>query len=506
MNEIFPPVAINTEAPPAPAHPDGARGPLGPASWYARPAARHWTAPTAPPAPTAAHAFHAALPDYAPTRLVELPSLAAELGVGRVFVKDESSRLGLPAFKALGASWALHRVLAERGGATAGASGAAEPVDAGAGVAAGPAGTEHGPIGAAAGPAGAGVVAGAAEPVTFVTATDGNHGRAVARIARLLGQRAHVFVSRGVHPEAVAAIEGEGARVTRVAGPYDLAVREAARAVEDAGDGPGAGSGSGREASPTVLVQDSGRPGYERIPGWIVEGYATLFAEIDAQLAAAGAGAPDLVAIPVGVGSLAQAAVTHYRAPAPDTNSGSGSGAGPGPALLAVEPEAAACVLESLRRGERVSVATGDTAMAGLNCGTPSSLAWPALRAGLDAAVAVSEARAARAVRDLAALGVPSGPCGAASLAGVRAALTGDGAADRRAALGLGPTATLVLLSTEGPAANPHGQDTSAHGESAEPHGSDANAYSQTPDPYEPDTHPYGPGSTPHGPATHPEA
>ncbi|WP_217196027.1 pyridoxal-phosphate dependent enzyme [Streptomyces buecherae] len=502
MNEIFPPAAINTEAPPAPAHPDGARGPLGPASWYARPAARHWTAPTAPPAPTAAHAFHAALPDYAPTRLVELPSLAAELGVGRVFVKDESSRLGLPAFKALGASWALHRVLAERGGATAGATGAAEPVDAGAGAG-------YGPIGAAAGPAGTGAVAGAAEPVTFVTATDGNHGRAVARIARLLGQRAHVFVSRGVHPEAVAAIEGEGARVTRVAGPYDLAVREAARAVEDAGDGPGAGSGSGREASPTVLVQDSGRPGYERIPGWIVEGYATLFAEIDAQLAAAGAGAPDLVAIPVGVGSLAQAAVTHYRAPAPDT----GAGAGAGPALLAVEPEAAACVLESLRRGERVSIATGDTAMAGLNCGTPSSLAWPALRAGLDAAVAVSEARAARAVRDLAALGVPSGPCGAASLAGVRAALTGDGAADRRAALGLGPTATLVLLSTEGPAANPHGQDPSAHGQSAEPHGQDPNAYSRTPDPYEPDTrhhepdtHPYGPGSTPHGPATHPEA
>ncbi|QKW50666.1 pyridoxal-phosphate dependent enzyme [Streptomyces buecherae] len=504
MNEIFPSGAINTEAPPAPAHPDGARRPLGPGSWYARPAARYWTAP---PAPTAAHAFHAALPDYAPTRLVELPSLAAELGVGRVFVKDESSRLGLPAFKALGASWALHRVLAERGDAAAGATGAPEPVDAGAGVAAGPAGAAAGSAGMAIGPAGAG----AAEPVTFVTATDGNHGRAVARIARLLGQRAHVFVSRGVHPEAVAAIEGEGARVTRVAGPYDLAVREAARAVEDAGVGPGAGSGSGRQASPTVLVQDSGRPGYERIPGWIVEGYATLFTEIDAQLAAAGDGAPDLVAVPVGVGSLAQAAVTHYRAPGPGP--GTGAGAGAGPALLAVEPEAAACVLESLRRGARVGVATGDTAMAGLNCGTPSSLAWPALRAGLDAAVAVSEARAARAVRDLAALGVPSGPCGAASLAGVRAALTGDGAADRRAALGLGPTATLVLLSTEGPAANPHGQDTSAHGRSPEPRGSDANAYSQTPDPYGPDTHqhepathPYGPGSTPQGPATHPEA
>ena len=121
-----------------------------------------------------------------------------------------------------------------------------------------------------------------------------------------------------------------------------------------------------------------------------------------------------------------------------------------------VEPDAAACVLTSLTHQEPLSVATGQTTMAGLNCGTPSSIAWPLLRDGLDAAVAVTDADSARAARDLAALGVSSGPCGAASLAGIRAALTGDGAESRRTALALGPTSTLVLLSTEGTAANPH--------------------------------------------------
>ncbi|MGK5642949.1 diaminopropionate ammonia-lyase [Streptomyces sp. URMC 126] len=358
-------------------------------SWYARPAARAWSCA---PAPAGVRDFHAALPGYAPTPLTELPELAAEFGVGRVFVKDESSRLGLPAFKALGAFWAVRNIVAER---------AAEGRD--------------------------------AAPLTLVTATDGNHGRALARAARDNGLRARVFVPSGVHPAAVAAIAGEGAEVVRVAGPYDDAVRRAAEAAR---------------AADTVLVQDTAWPGYERIPGWIVEGYSTLFAEIDEQLAAAGAGAPGLVTVPVGVGSLAQAAVTHYRAGRP--------AAGPAPALLAVEPEAAPSLLASLTRGEPVTIATGETAMAGLNCGTPSALAWPFLRDGLDAAVAVTEAGAARAMADLSALGVPSGPCGAASLAGLRTALTGPGAAGRRDALGIGHESTVVLLSTEGREANPY--------------------------------------------------
>ncbi|NUW41295.1 diaminopropionate ammonia-lyase [Nonomuraea rhodomycinica] len=357
-------------------------------AWFARAGARDWRCP---PAPARVRDFHASLPGYAPTPLAELPALAAELSVGRVFVKDESSRLGLPAFKALGASWAVHRALAERA-----------PDGDGRGAA-----------------------------VTLVTATDGNHGRAVARTARLLGLRARVLVPRGVHPQAVAAIAAEGAEVTEVAGSYDDAVRLAAETAA----APGA-----------LLVQDTAWPGYERIPGWIVEGYSTLLAETDTQLAAAGVTSPGLVAVPAGVGSLAQAVVTHYRSRT----------AGRPPALLAVEPDAAACVLASLVRGEPVAVTTGETIMAGLNCGTPSSAAWPYLRDGLDAAVAVTDADAACAARDLAALGVSSGPCGAAALAGVRAALTGDGHGERRAALGLAPDAALVLLSTEGAAANPH--------------------------------------------------
>ncbi|MDX6363185.1 MAG: diaminopropionate ammonia-lyase [Streptomyces sp.] len=357
--------------------------------WFARPAARSWICA---PAPARVRAFHASLPGYTPTPLTELPSLAAELDVGRVFVKDESARLGLPAFKVLGAAWAVHRTLAERAAAI---------------------GTY------------------AAGPVTLVTATDGNHGRAVARTARVFGLRAHVFVPEGVHPEAARAIAAEGAELTPVAGHYDDAVRLAAEAAA---------------APDAILVQDTAWPGYERVPGWIVEGYSTLCAEIDSQLAAAAVTGPDLVAVPVGVGSLAQAVVTHYRSRPAQRRA---------PALLAVEPGAAACVTQSLLRGERVSVTTGGTAMAGLNCGTPSSIAWPRLRDGLDAAVSVTDAAAFRAAGDLAALGVSAGPCGAASLAGARAALTGHDATERRTALGIGPASTVVLLNTEGAAANP---------------------------------------------------
>lgn len=356
--------------------------------WFARPSARTWRCK---PAPAGVRGFHAALSKYSPTPLTELPAVAADVRVGRVFVKDESCRLGLPSFKVLGASWAVHRTLTER--VTSGE---------------------------------------AADPVTLVTATDGNHGRAVARTARLLGQRSHVFVPQGVHPRAVAAIVAEQAKVTEVSGPYDEAVRRAAEAVA----GPG-----------TVLVQDTAWPGYERIPGWIVEGYSTLCAEIDEQLAAQGVvEGPDVVSVPVGVGSLAQAVVTHYRS----------RPSGRTPALLSVEPETAACVLESLTLGEPVSVNTGDTAMAGLNCGTPSSIAWPHLASGLDAAVAVRDTDSARAAADLGALGVSSGPCGAAALAGLRAVLTGVGSEERRTTLGLDATSVVVLLSTEGTAANPH--------------------------------------------------
>ena len=192
---------------------------------------------------SAAWDFHRSLPDYAPTNLVELPELAAQWNVGRVVAKDESTRLGLPAFKALGASWAIHRAIADRPG-----------------------------------------------PLTIVTATDGNHGRAVARFARTLGHSSLIFIPDGVHPSAVQAIRDEGGQVLEVGGSYDSAVAAAAKAAEAPG---------------CLLVQDTAWPGYEEIPAWIVEGYSTLFAEVDEQLALLGGHGVDL--------ALIQSCVAHCK-------------------------------------------------------------------------------------------------------------------------------------------------------------------------------------------------
>jgi diaminopropionate ammonia-lyase len=320
----------------------------------------------APEIAASARAFHRSLPGYEPTPLTELPALARELGVGRVLVKDESARLGLPAFKVLGASWACHQVLLHHPGAR------------------------------------------------LVTATDGNHGRAVARMAAHFGAPATVFVPGVMLPATAALIAGEGAEVVRLDVGYDAAVREAAAFAA--------------ESDERALMQDTAWEGYTVVPSWIVDGYRTLLEEIDEQLGAA----PDLVAVPVGVGSLLEAVVRHYRRPG-----------APHPSVLSVEPDTAACVLASLYAGHPITVPTGDTVMAGLNCGTVSASAWPVLHDGLDAAVAVSDEDALRAVADLAALGVSSGPSGAATLAGVRAAAS---------LLDLPGDPVVVLLSTE---ANP---------------------------------------------------
>ncbi len=402
---------------------DGAPHGGQPLPWFGRPQARAWACGVPWQGSSGAVlAFHASLPGYAPTPLAEVPALAEELGAGRVFVKDESSRLGLPAFKVLGASWAVHQLLT---GAPAGEPAATATPD---------------------GLAGLRELAARRPGLIFVTATDGNHGRAVARMARLTGAPARVFVPAVTEPATRAAIAGEGAEVIQVPGSYDEAV---ATARQWAHDHPGA-----------ALVQDTAWPGYEQVPAWIVEGYSTLFAELGTQLAAAGAGRPGLVAVPVGVGSLAQAAVAHYRARAGQGDVtaegclGRGQDSAPkepssATAVLSVEPDTAACLLASLLAGRPVTVPTANTVMAGLNCGTISSTAWPYFIGGLDAAIAVTDDAARRAAADLAAAGISSGPSGAASLAGARAALTGPGNADRRASLAVDSSSGIVLLSTE---------------------------------------------------------
>lgn len=343
--------------------------------------------------------FHRELPGYKPTPLVDAPSLATELAVGRCLIKDESARFDLASFKFLGASWATLRAVAARTGYT------------------GPNRLDRlrGWVGSR-------------DALTLIAATDGNHGRAVARMARYLGLGSRIYVPDVVPGAIVSRIDAEGARTSIVRGSYDDAIGAARR---DAADDRN-----------TVLVQDTSWDGYTQVPAWIVDGYATLFAETDAQLLSAGAGAPDLVAVPVGVGSLAQAAVRHYRR--------EDIGDDP-PRLLAVEPRSAACVLRSLQAGQLRTVETSVTIMNGLNCPAPSPFAWPQLAAGLDAAVAIDDEASLEAIDQLAAAGVRSGPSGAATLAGVRMALTGAGASERRPQLGVGEDAIVLCINTEGP-------------------------------------------------------
>jgi diaminopropionate ammonia-lyase len=341
-------------------------------------------------------ALHRTLPGYAPTPLREAPRLAARLGLARLWVKDESARLGLPAFKILGASWASWCALAERIGLD-------------------PANTPD-PLGALR------ARAGALRGLRLAAATDGNHGRGVARVACWLGLPARIFVPAGTARSRIDAIAGEGAEVIEVEGHYDDTVARAA-AEQERG---------------AILVQDHAWPGYEDVPGRVVEGYATIFAEIDEQL---GAGAPRLALIQTGVGALAAAAVRHWRRP--------GLPRPQRPALANVEPTGAACVLESVAAGRIVTVPAGahSSLMAGLNCGTPSSVAWPAMQQGMDAFVAVPDERAVAAMRALADDGIVSGESGAAGVAGLLA-LCDDSAARTR--LGLDRDAEVLAISTEG--------------------------------------------------------
>src|SRR5215211_6255850 len=216
--------------------------------------------------------FHRRLPGYEETPLVNAPGLADALGVGKVLVKDESSRLGLPALKILGASWAVYRALEER--LPEGTFGDWETVE--------EPKERIEPL----------------RPLHLVAATDGNHGRALARVAGLLGLGARIFVPEEMVAARREAIAGEGAEVVVVKGTYDEAVE---RSYEEAGER-------------SLVVADMSWPGYERIPAWVIEGYSSMLWEIDDELERRGEAGPDLVVVQVGVGAFA-AVARHFRGP-----------------------------------------------------------------------------------------------------------------------------------------------------------------------------------------------
>ena len=313
--------------------------------------------------------FHRRLPGYEETPLVDAPKLAGALGVGKVFVKDESNRLGLPAFKVLGASWAVYRALEERLG------------DEGFGD-----WEEIGELEERLEPL---------RPLSLVAATDGNHGRAVARVARLLDLGAKIFVPRDMAAARQEAIAREGAEVIAVDGTYDEAVEISSEEAGDRG----------------LVISDMSWPGYERIPSWVIEGYSTMLWEIEDELESRNEVGPDLVVVQIGVGAFAAAVARHFRSPA----------VSPRPKLVGVEPASADCLLESVAAGRIVSVpGPHDSIMSGLNCGRPSLVAWPTVSRGIDLLVAVDDEPAREAMRLAAESGVVSGETGAAGLGGLQ--------------------------------------------------------------------------------------
>ncbi|MBX7096389.1 MAG: diaminopropionate ammonia-lyase [Myxococcaceae bacterium] len=318
------------------------------------------------PAPTQEPlAFHRTLLGYQPTPLRHAPLTAHALGLQDLWLKDEGDRLGLPAFKILGASWAVHRLLQQRFGVSV----TGDPASL--------AQLEN------------------TRPLTLVTASYGNHGRAVARAARWFGQRAHVYLPFGTRAARIAAIESEGASVTVVDGGYDDAVKAASAAT-------------GKDV---VVVSDIAQRPDEEIPRWVTEGYSTCLWELQSQLSVLPR-PPTLVTVPVGVGALAAAVVRHFR------------GASPWPQmrLVSVEPDDAASLLESASAGQLTSLGTGPRSiMGGLNCETPSSVVFDELLAGLDGFVTVSDDDARTAMRLLHRDGIRAGESGAAGVAGILA-------------------------------------------------------------------------------------
>jgi diaminopropionate ammonia-lyase len=308
-------------------------------------------------------------------------------------VKDESQRLGLPAFKILGASWATYRLLCQRLGQEPGAWATVDDLR-----------KTFSPL----------------QPLTLVTATDGNHGRAVARAARWFGCQAHIFVPTGTAPARIGGIESEGATVELVDGTYDDAVERAAAMAGER----------------TIVVSDTAWPGYTEIPGRVAEGYETICSEVDARLASTGVAAVTHVFVQVGVGALAMAIVRHYA---------------PTARVIGLEPDGAACCYESVTAGEPVTVPGPHTSiMAGMNCGTVSLVAWPELRDGLDAVMTLDDDTARDAMRRLADARIVSGETGAAGVAAVLELTTNPAHRSVREALHLGSGSRVLALSTEG--------------------------------------------------------
>ena len=350
--------------------------------------------------------FHSTFPGYKPTPLHSLPSLAKVLGVKNVFLKDESYRFGLNAFKVLGGSYAIAQLLAHKLGKD----------------------LKDLPYDVLTSDA----IRKQLGEVVFATTTDGNHGRGVAWTARVLKQKAVVFMPKGSSQRRIDNIAAEGGQVTVRDCNYDESVRLTAKEAAEKG---------------WIVVQDTAWPGYEDIPLWIMQGYGTMADEAVEQLRAASVDAPSHVLIQAGVGSLAGTVQgvcsTYFKNP---------------PLVSVVEASKADCFYKSALAGDGKPHAVGgdlDTLMAGLACGEANTIAYDMLRDYSNAFISCPDYVAAHGMR---MLGNPlkgdpaitSGESGAVTAGLLAYAMKGKNMAALRDDLKLDKNSTVLLFSSEG--------------------------------------------------------
>lgn len=328
--------------------------------------------------------YHISLPIYKPTPLIHLPDLAQKYGMGNIYLKNEAFRFGLNAFKGLGASYAIYRLL------------------------------EKNP-----------------NIETFCTATDGNHGRAVAWASKLANRKSVVFVPEDTAESRIKAIENEGATVIQYDGNYD----EACFAAEAISAKKG-----------WQLVQDAAWENYEEIPALIMSGYLTPFKELEDSLHTFPEPKIDVVFLQAGVGSWAGAAIWYYLNRYGQKR----------PKIVVVEPSEANGILASFKADRRVQPQCSfKTIMAGLNCGLPSLTAWEILKNGADLVISVEDEYAEQAIQELYYPSgtdepIVAGESGVGGLAGFLAIASDEQLGEIKELLGMSPESNILFYSTEG--------------------------------------------------------
>ncbi len=340
--------------------------------------------------------FHCRVPGYAPTPLRFLPELAEKCGVKALLVKDESPRFGLNAFKGLGGIYAVAQAAGKLLGLAPEQITFPELKK-----------PEY---------------QAALHQLTFATATDGNHGKGVAWAAGLLGCPAKVFMPKGSSPRRAQAIRDAGqAEVTITQWNYDDTVNYVNRCAEKNG---------------WVLVQDTSWDGYEQVPKWIMQGYTTMAQEAAEQLTEM----PTHIFLQAGVGAMAGAVTGYFRARYGENC----------PKIVLVEPYGAACIYESMEAGDgqpHTAKGSGETIMAGLNCGSPCTMAWDILRDYGSYALECGDDAAKLGMRTLRRYGIISGESGGS---GIGAFLELAKSLEQKERLDIGPDAQILFFSTEG--------------------------------------------------------